>query len=288
MKQIIPLAIVFAFVVSILLILPFYAKAQHPQFETVFNEIKSKFESRQKRIAQELANLQGNEWAGAYWAQLGSIDGASFYWSPLSGFAVRSGNDFHRGVERVNYGNANFNGNLLTLSPEYLEKNKHNYAISTTFVPIKWGQQHWLIPSDKLNQFIYAVNSGDYDEIASFFVKEEDIKKPNEGLPDVPKEYRKYLNRKPIKAKATNVKINNAAYSDYTFTLNVGRTDGVIEGMKFYLIKIKDVFIKAEVTDVERHKSTTRIVSIGSSGENNKEIKPEVGWEFSSKLPQGY
>ncbi len=62
----------------------------------------------------------------------------------------------------------------------------------------------------------------------------------------------------------------------------------MIEGMKFYLIKIKDVFIKAEVTDVERHKSTTRIVSISSSGENNKEIKPEVGWEFSSKLPQGY
>jgi hypothetical protein len=285
MKQTISLVFTFTSVLAILFSLPSHTSAQHPQFETVPNEIKSRFNDKQKRIKEELSNLQENEWAGEYWGQLGSIDGASFDWSPVSGFTVRSGNDFHRGVERINYGNTNFSRNLLTLSPEYLIKNKHNYAISTTFVPIRWGQQHWLIPSNKLIQFIYAVNSGDYDEISSFFVKYEDSKKPNDGLPDVPKEYRKYLNRKPIKAKVTNVKINDAKYSDYTLTLNVGKSKGVVEEMKFYLINVKNVITTIEITNVAEHTSTTRIVSIGTSGFYNKEIEPAIGWRFSSKLP---
>lgn len=264
---------------------PFYAQAQHPEFVSVSDEIKSKFDNKQKQIIQELESLQENEWAGEYWAVLGSIDGASFYWSPVSGFAVRSGNDSHRGVEKVNYGSVKFNGNLLTLSPEYLEKNKHTFAVSKSFVPIRWDKRHWLIPSDKLILFIYAVNSGDYDEINSFFVKYEDIQKPSEGLPDVLKEYRKYLNRKPIKAKAINVNLNNSAYFwDHTIKLNVGKTDGVIEEMKFYLINVKDVTTTIEITDVAEHTSTARILSIGSSGSSNKETKPSIGWRFSSKL----
>jgi hypothetical protein len=274
-----------ALALAIVLTFPFYAQAQHPEFISVSEEIKNKFESKRKEIILELASLQDNEWAGQYWAQIGLIDGASFDWSPTNGFAVRSGNDFHRGVERVNYGGANFNKNLLTLVSEYPEKDKHNYTISTAFVTVRWGQQHWLIPSDKLVQFIYAVNSGDYDEISSFFVKYEDIKKPNKGLPDVPKEYRKYLNRKPIKAKVTNVKTNNAKYLDYTFTLNVGSTHGVVEEMKFYLVNIKNVLTTIEVTDVSEYTSTARIISIGSSGEYNKEIEPAIGWRFSSKQP---
>lgn len=273
------------FVLAIVLTFPFYAQAQHPQFVSVSNEIKSKFEDRQKRIIQELASLQNNEWAGEYGAQLSTIDGASFYWSPQSGFAVRSGNDFHRGIEKVNYGRVNFYGNLLTLSPEYLEKNKHNYTISNSFVPVRWDQQHWLIPSDKLILFIYAVNSGDYEEINTFFVKEEDSKKPNDGLPNVPKEYRKYLNRKPIKAKVIGLKDDSSDFWGHTLTLNVGKAEGVIEEMKFYLTNVKDAIATIQVTDVREHTSTAQIVSIGSSYSYEKEIKPSIGWRFSSKMP---
>lgn len=272
-----------AFALAIVLVFSCFVKAQHhEQFETAPEEVKSKFESKQKQIIQELESSQGNEWAGDYWTQIGLINGALFSWSPANGFTVRSGNDFHRGVERVNYGNANFNGKLLMLSPEHLEKGKHIYSIPTSFVPIRWDKQHWLIPSDKLVLFIYAVNSGDYDEIHSFFVKYEDTQKPNKGLPDVPKEYRKYLNRKPIKAKVVNIKVNNEAYSDYTFTLNVGKAEGVIEEMVFYLINAKDVTASIKVTDVGEHTSLAHVISIGSSG---KEIKPSVGWKFSSKIP---
>jgi hypothetical protein len=260
-------------------------KAQHPEFQSVSDEITTLMKSRQERIKQELSNLQNDEWAGEYWAQIGSIDGASFCWSPKSGFTVRSGNDFHRGIERVNYGSVNFTGNLLTLSPEYLEKDKHTFTIPTSFVPVKWDKQHWLIPSNELIPFLYTVNSGDFDELETYFVKSEDSKKSNNGLPDVPKEYRKYLNAKPIKAKVLSIKGDDDYFTSLSLTLNAGKAEGVVTDMKFYLIKVKNVIAWIKITDVQEHTSEARISSIGTSGEYNKELKPTVGWIFSSKMP---
>jgi hypothetical protein len=268
-------------------IFPFYTNAQHPQFQAVSNEIKNRYEDRQKRIKAELASLQENEWAGEYSAYWSSINGALFIWAPSNGFTVRSGNDLHRTVEQVNYGSVSFNGKLLTLSPEYLENNKHNYPVPTSFMPIKWGKQHWLIPSDELIRFIYAVNSGDENQIYSFLVKEGDSQKTNNGLPIVPKEYRKYFKQKPITAKVIDLKENDNVYLDYTFTLNAGKAEGVIEGMMFYLIKVKDIRFWLRVTDVEKHSSKAEITSISYSVDYEK-IKPKVGWKFSSKFPKDY
>jgi hypothetical protein len=289
MKRIKFLRISFIFIVASLLIFTLKNRAQHhPDFIPVSEQIKERFDDRQKRIDQELSGLPVNEWAGRYFAQMGLIDGAVFNWSPSNGFTIQSGNSFHRGIERVNYGSVNFNGKLLTLSPEFLENTKHTYDIPTFFIPVKWDQQHWLIPSDDLRLFIYAVNSGDYDEIHSFFLRDEDTKKSNDGLPNVPKAYRKYLNLKPFRAKVIDVRTNNSAYMDFTLTLNAGRSKGVIKGMKFYLIKVKNALVWIRITDVREHKSEADIVSIGNSAGSDEEIKPAVGWEFTSKMPQNF
>lgn len=289
MKQIKPLKISSIFIIAILLVFPLKNNAQyHPDFIPVSGNIKNRFKDRQNRIDQELSGLKANEWFGMYYAQIGLIDGAVLNWSPSNGFTVQSGNSSHRGIERINYGNVNFNGKLLSLSPEFVEKTKHTYPIAVSFVPIKWDQQHWLIPSDELRLFIYAINSNDYDEIHSFFLKEDDDKKSKNGLPEVPKEYRKYLNQKSIRAKVSKIKINNSAYLDFTFTLNAGKAQGVIKGMKFYLVNIKNVIAEVRVIDVWEHEAAARIASIGTSGDYNKEIKPEVGWVFTSKMPQVY
>ena len=104
-------------------------------------------------------------------------------------------------------------------------------------MPVKWDQQHWLIPSDQLTLFAYAVNFGSNEEFESFFLKTEDYNKSNKGMPDLPKEYEKYLNAKPIKAKVSAV---GAIVDDWypALTLNVGEADGVVKGMKFWLIGV--------------------------------------------------
>ena len=273
------------FVLVVFITFPLYFNAQHPQFQPVSKEIKSSVEDRWQQIRQELSEQPGNEWSGEYRAQVDLLTVAVFVWSPINGFIVHRGNDFHPGVEMVNYGKVNFVGNLLTLSPEYLEKDQHTYVTPASFVPVRWGLQHWLIPSNELVLFSYAVNSGAFEEVETYFVKSEDIQKSHNGLPDIPKEYRKYLNTKPINAKVLAIKDEGNNWSSTSLTLNVGKNEGVITGMKFYLIKVKNVLTKLEVTDVAEKTSTGRIISIGTSGSFDKEINPTVGWRFSSKQP---
>lgn len=277
------------FVLAILLAFSCVAKAQR-NLEPLPEEIASVVLSKREQIERELTTLQENEWTGKYRANDGTTVTSFLDWSPTSGFTVWRENCSRPGIAWVNYGNANFNGNSLTLLPERTEKGQHTYTFSSpNLVPVKWDEQHWLIPSNQLVLFAYAVNSGSVEEIETFFVKIEDYNKSNKGLPNLPKEYKKYLNVKPIQAKVSAVSPNDSGYPQLTeLKLNVGKAEGVIAGMKFYLIGVKDTFASIEVTEVQERTSIARVGMIGTSGENNEEYKFKVGWRFSSKMPEGY
>jgi hypothetical protein len=277
------------FVLAIILVFSCVAQAQR-KLEPLPEEIANVVLSKREQIERDLATLQGNDWAGKYRATDGTTVTSFLDLSPTSGFTVWRENCSRPGIAWVNYGNANFNGSSLTLSPERTEKGQHTYTFSSpNFVPVKWDEQHWLIPSDQIALFAYAVNSGSVEEIETFFVKIEDYNKSNKGLPDLPKEYKKYLNVKPIRAKVSAVNSKDSDYPQLTeLTLNVGKTEGVIAGMKFYLIGVKSRFASIEITEVQEHTSIARVGTIGTSGENNEEFKFKVGWRFSSKMPEGY
>jgi len=256
------------------------------KFEPIPEELTNLVLNKREQILRELDTSQGNEWIGKYRAFDSATVTTNLAWTPTNGFTLWQENCSRPGDVRVNYGSVNFNGSLLTLSPERTEKSQHTYTSPVSLVPVKWGEQHRLIPSDKLAVFAYAVNSGDFEEIETYLVKTEDYQKPNEGLPDLPKEYRKFLTSKPIQAKVSAV--SKGEYSWYPpLTLNVGKSDGVVEGMKFYLTNVKDVIFHLEITEVRERTSVARPVRAGTSGEGNVEIKPAVGWKFSSKMPEG-
>ena len=254
--------------------------------ETLPEEIASIARNRQEQIERELANSQRSEWAGRYGATEGLTTSVMLFWTPASGFMVWRESCSRPGVAQVNYGGVNFDGRSLTLSPERTEGGRHSYDISSALVPVSWSEQHWLIPSDKLILFCYAVNSGSIEEIETFFLKAEDYEKPREGLPEVPSEYRRYLGIEPIEAEVSAVGAGNERWYP-PLTLNVGRAEGVIAGMKFYLVDTQDIDMRLEITEVREHTAVTRVVMAGVSGENEEEIRPAVGWKFSSRLPEG-
>jgi len=259
------------------------------KFEPISEELANLVLNKREKVLLELETLKGSEWIGKYRAFDSATVTISFDWTPASGFTIWRENCSRPGDVRVNYGNVNFNGSLLTLSPERTEKSQHTYIPPVSLVPVKWGEQHRLIPSDRLALFAYAVNSGDFEEIEAYFVKVEDYQKPNEGLPNLPKEYKKYLNVKPIRAKVSALSVNESEYPQLTeLQLNIGKAQGVIVGMKFYLIGVKDRFASIEITEVQENTSMARVGMIGTSGGNNEEFKFKVGWRFSSKMPEGY
>ena len=240
---------------------------------------------RREQIERESAAVRGNDWVGKYRANDGLTVTSFLAWSPTGGFTVWRENCSRPGIAWVNYGNVNFNESALTLSPERAGKGQHTYAFSSpVLVPVKWGQQHWLIPSDQLILFAYAVNSDSIDEIETFFVKIEDYDKARKGLPDLPKEYKKYLNARSIRARVSAVGADDAKWYP-PLTLNVGKSAGVVEGMKFWLTGVEGISVKLYVTETREHTSVARVVSAGTSGAGDREIQPKVGWKFTSKVP---
>lgn len=273
-------------VLTVVLVFACVAQAQQIS-EPLPEEIANVVLTKREEIERELAASKINEWAGKYRSQDDTTIATFFDWSPTFGFTVWRDNCSRPGIAWVNYGNATFNGSSLTLSPERTEKGQHTYTFSSTvLVPVKWDQQHWLIPSDQLTLFAYAVNFGANEEFESFFVKTEDYNKSNKGMPDLPKEYKKYLNAKPIKAKVSAVGAKDGVWYP-ALTLNVGEADGVVKGMKFWLIGVKNTNATLYVTEVSEKSSVAGVLMLGGSDEGDRETKPRVGWKFTSKKPEG-
>lgn len=277
-----------AIILTLIFAFPCVAQQTTPRkFEPIPEELANLVLNRRERVLGELANLQGNEWAGKYRSFDSATVTTSFDWTPTNGFTVWRENCSRPGNVRINYGSVNFNGSLLTLSPERTEKSQHTYTSPVSLVPVKWGEQHLLVPSDELILFIYAVNSGSTEQIETYLVKTEDYYKSNDGLPVVPQEYKKYLGIKPITAKVLALGANdNGGYPP--LTLNVGKTQGVVAGMSFYLIGVKDIQIQLVVDEVREQTSVAYVAMAGRSDNYEQEIKPVVGWKFTSKLPKGY
>ena len=275
-----------AFVSGLLLLFSFIGHAQRG-IEYISEEVAASFQKKQVQIKSELELSQLNEWSGYYIGHDDQLTASLLSWSATSGFAIwREKCD--PSDTRVNYGTLDFNGKSLIFLPERIEKSQNTYTFSSwVFVPVKWGEQHWLIPSDKLILFAYAVNSGSNTEIDRFFVKVSDSMKERKGSPLLPKEYSSYLR---VKSKRTQVlEVGGSEPNWYPkLTINVGSSHGVVEGMNFWLFGAKNVDVQIQVTEVGKQKSVARVTDVMITGEKDIEIKPKVGWRFSSRASKNY
>ena len=186
---------------------------------------------------------------------------------------------------RVNYGSAVFTNGSLRLIPELSENSPSSYPISPEFIPLKWGEQHFLVPADKLINFAYAVNSTSVEEVESFLMKIADYEKDRRGLPNVPREYRKYLGMKPITATISGIGPKVERWPPKVI-LNVGRVEGVVREMKFYLARPGDIYMQLEVTDVQEHTSEAFVMLATFTDKREADVTPKVGWKFTSRAPK--
>lgn len=260
---------------------------RHAQNEALSPEaLEATYSSRRALIGRELAGLSVDEWAGEYHAQDGPTAGTQFSWSPAAGFVVKWSTCCHGWRERVNYGRAAFEGGALKLEPELSGKGVKVYPVAAPLIPVRWGEQHYLIPSDQIINFCYAAkNFPNSPEVEAFFLKDADKEKRRVGLPRVPAEYRKYLQSKPLVAVVSQVKPKARPWSQ-EFILNVGRADGVVDGMKFYLSSPRNIFMLVEVTEVGERTSSAYVIMSGHRNGSENEIRPRAGWRLTSRAPR--
>jgi hypothetical protein len=256
-----------------------------PKREEISEELATLVRNKRETIELEASNLPNDEWVGSYRSFDGPTISTNLSWSPASGFMVWWENCSRPWTARVNHGSAVLTNGSLKLIPELSENSLSSYSIPSEFIPVKWGEQHFLIPSDKMINFAYAVNSTSIQEVESFLIKIEDYEKDRKGLPNVPLAYRKYLGMKPITAMISGFGPKVERWYPKVI-LNAGRAEGVVREMKFYLSRPSNIYMQLEVTDVQEHTSEAFIITTRFRDNREEDIKLKVGWKFTSRAPK--
>lgn len=271
-------------VLIVLLSVAWPSAAQNvPRQEELSEELTALVRSKWETINLESQSMN-DEWSGSYRSFDGPTVTTHLAWSSTSGFIVWWENCSRPWLARVNYGRAQLSTGALKITPQLSENVSGAFTIPSEFVPVRWGAQHFLIPSDKLIKFVYAANSGSVSEVESFLMKIEDYEKERIGLPNVPPIYAQYLRMKPITGAISAFGPKVAKWYPKVL-LNVGKAKGVVPEMKFYLSRPGKHFIVLEVTSVQEHMSEASVL-LASFKDNGEEIKPKVGWRVSSRAPK--
>src|SRR5688572_19198461 len=160
-KKIATLLVVFLFLCS----LELFAQRNNPHDEPISEEHYGILKQKKELIEQEISSDK-NEWSGTYTA--GDHHPTVFMWSPNQGFLAWGSNHTFF-PSRINFGKAEYSNYRLIIKPEIPKEHLNFQYIPTELVPIKWGEQHFFIPSDGLTDFAYAVHSGSESQIVEHF-----------------------------------------------------------------------------------------------------------------------
>lgn len=228
---------------------------------------------RRSKIEAELRTLADHPWGGNYYQGDGLGVNQRIVLSPKAGFVFT----WHGclGLYDRNSGEVREEKDTLQLKFVYPNSRKGFQGIAGEMVRIPWGDRRYLVPADEVAEFCNAVNSGDEPRTGAhgrFLLRDKDWEKKVEGNPKLPDGYQRFLLKEPIQAKI--VKVGEAKIRDgiagtqfrtTTVTLNVGKKQGVLPGMRFFLmddsvndakvVRVLDEESIAEVEDMLSDKS---------------------------------
>lgn len=263
-----------------------YARPSHisHQEEDLPAELAALVRGRWERIEAETSGAARDEWSGVYRSFDGPTVSTYFAWSPATGFTVWWENCSRPLQSRVNYGGAQLTNGSLRLAPQLPATYPRAYPIASDYVPVRWGEQRFLIPSNRLINFSYAVNSTSNRQIDSFLINLADYQKPRNGLPDIPPGYRRYLRMRPLAATITGLRETDERWYP-RIILNIGRAEGVVPQMNFYVSRPRNIYMLLEVTDVQEHSAEAFVIRATFKDGREAEVVPQVGWRLTSRAP---
>jgi hypothetical protein len=125
------------------------------------------------------------------------------------------------------------NGYLVLETSEVVEEAFKIFNIfPNAFLPVTWGERHYLISRDRLLEFCNSVNGGLIPDVRwrdfGVYLRDGDQKKKAAGPPPLPKECSPYLLAKPQHGKITSL------IDAYTAVVDIGHERGLRAGMELY------------------------------------------------------
>lgn len=259
------------------------------------DDIQRPFRERYTQLTEEIRPPYSNEWAGLYSRYAGETWSDILIWTPKHGFAAFRDTCSYGPRAWVNFGSAKFDNGLVILDSEQSYRGEHSLFVKREFTPVKWGHRRWLVPTDEMERFAYAVISGSWEDYGAYYVRRDEYDKEPQGYPEIPKQFRYIFDRKPLKVKLLSArKKPENWYSDVT--IDAGKNRGVIVGMSFWLIGVKNTNVKISVVEVNENTAVAKVVGVGYSyeyddngnpkGAEPEEFEPKPGQRFTSRANQ--
>jgi hypothetical protein len=231
----------------------------------------------EQQLIQE-SRFREHRWAGDYYQGDGLGVNVSLSLTPEGMF------DFEwrgcLGVYGENQGRAVFTDGHLRLLFDKQQKEDGFGSLASEFIPIKWGERTYLIPTNEVVDFCNSVNDGTEPRTRHYgehLLRRGEERRPAPGKPDVPLKFRPYLLERPISTKIKKVGESQATRwgHETTVTLASGRNQGLLPGMKLWILS--PVFESVTIKSVEDEEA----IGIISEFETNPK-GPRVGWKVSS------
>ena len=128
-------------------------------------------------------------------------------------------------------------GDIVRLQPVSDNFRKEPIVFSERLRRVRWGPREYLIPDERMIEFVNAVNAGAEPRsrgLGIFYLREGDERKPVTGRPDVPEQWRDYLLSQPVTGKVVRVEQQETRTQRPIVVLSAGAREGLQKGMSLF------------------------------------------------------
>jgi len=246
---------------------------------------------RIEKIKNEIKTLNGHPWAGAYYEGTGFGRNVSFYIAPKAGFVFECGGDM--GFVDRNYGAVSFENGLVRINPVFPNTWEGLGGIAVEFLPVAWGERHYLVPPDEIVGFCNDINYGREPRSSPngfSLLRRGDEEIAVTGHPDLPEKYRAYILEKPVMATVISVGESGTETDKYTTynlttaTISAGSNQGLLPGMRMYLVNPprneKGGWVQTGSIDIVEVGESSAKVLVRCSGKYER--APQTGWQLAT------
>lgn len=187
-------------------------------------------------------------WAGIYSSGSG-LSGTTLYLLPSGRYCVHEWADIGEGYNRC--------GRLVERKDRFASESKAPWEShekdGPTYLKVRWGPRHYLIPVRRALEFVNAVNAGfeprhEFGPGFGGYLPRDEGKLAATGAPELPEPHRSLLRPVPVTTRVTGVGLTKGALfrlvSEWVlsfetdcrvdFTLDAGTMAGVFVGMELY------------------------------------------------------
>lgn len=251
------------------------------------DKLPKSVDQRIRSVQHDLANAKDLPfWAGKFVEGDGLGMNVTLYVSPKAGVAVT--NYGCMGLYGADEGQLSVqpNGGLKFAFSRQQPGAPEGFADEV--VPVRWGERTYLLPPQRMFEFVLAVNRG-FEQLTmpggGMFLNN---KKAIRGLPELPDPYRAALRQKAVNANVVRATPTGTrslgepmCQMRYDVTIDQGASSGLSIGERLAVVQPENSF---EELTVERvlDAEATGTISVIEDNCTNPVGAPTVGWKLST------